>query len=133
MGMSSSFVTRAVRSISSISASRPSQTLEQRDLAELAAVETVAVWSETADGDREHLLCNNLATLLWLGQLADLELHVSLAGQQQLQLFHVRQQDAGLAAGCAHHLARADLLARVDGFAALLAANLGQAGLVVRA
>lgn len=25
--------------------------------------------------DREYLLCNNLATLLWLGQIADLELH----------------------------------------------------------
>ncbi len=25
--------------------------------------------------DREYLLCNNLATLLWLGQIADLEIH----------------------------------------------------------
>ena len=43
------------------------------------SVATVEVWSETADGDRLHLLCNNLSTLMWLGQLADLELHVSLA------------------------------------------------------
>lgn len=43
------------------------------------SVETVRLWSETAAGDRLHVLCNNLSTLMWLGQLADLELHASLA------------------------------------------------------
>lgn len=38
-------------------------------------VETVRLFSEHNEGDREYLMCNNLATLLWLGQLADIELH----------------------------------------------------------
>jgi bifunctional non-homologous end joining protein LigD len=38
-------------------------------------VETVRLFSEHNEGDQEYLLCNNLATLLWLGQLSDLELH----------------------------------------------------------
>jgi bifunctional non-homologous end joining protein LigD len=37
-------------------------------------LEQVTIFSEH-EGDRPYLLCNNLATLLWLGQLADLELH----------------------------------------------------------
>ncbi len=42
-------------------------------------VETVPVHSEGAAGDRDFLLCNNLATLLWLGQLANLEFHATMA------------------------------------------------------
>jgi bifunctional non-homologous end joining protein LigD len=42
-------------------------------------VEFITMFSETNEGDRPFLLCNNLPTLLWLGQLADLELHASLA------------------------------------------------------
>ncbi len=42
-------------------------------------VETALVYSEGGGGDREFLLCNNLATLLWLGQLANLEFHATLA------------------------------------------------------
>ncbi|MDA1062668.1 MAG: ATP-dependent DNA ligase, partial [Chloroflexi bacterium] len=42
-------------------------------------VETVRVHVDSSSGDQTAILCNNLATLLWLGQLADLELHVSLA------------------------------------------------------
>jgi bifunctional non-homologous end joining protein LigD len=43
-------------------------------------VETVAVFSEGAgDVDQDYVLVNNLPTLLWLGQLADLALHTSLA------------------------------------------------------
>ena len=42
-------------------------------------VETVPVHSEGASGDRDFLLCNNLATLLWLGQLANLEFHATMA------------------------------------------------------
>ena len=36
-------------------------------------VETVKAYSEQNDEDRELILCNNLATLLWFGQLATLE------------------------------------------------------------
>ncbi len=38
-------------------------------------VEVVDLFSEHNNADGEFLLCNNLPTLLWLGQLADLELH----------------------------------------------------------
>jgi bifunctional non-homologous end joining protein LigD len=38
-------------------------------------VDTVTVFSEHNGRDVEYLLCNNLPTLLWLGQLADIELH----------------------------------------------------------
>ena len=44
-----------------------------------AFVETAEVYVDSSRGDETALLCNNLATLLWLGQVADLELHVSLA------------------------------------------------------
>jgi bifunctional non-homologous end joining protein LigD len=37
-------------------------------------VQTVRLHSDQR-GDAEHLLCSNLATLLWLAQIADLELH----------------------------------------------------------
>ncbi|HEV7662064.1 MAG TPA: non-homologous end-joining DNA ligase, partial [Chloroflexota bacterium] len=38
-------------------------------------VETVRLWSDHSKGDGVYLLGNNLATLLWLGQVADIELH----------------------------------------------------------
>lgn len=38
-------------------------------------VETVEYFSEHADKNEEYMLCNNLATLLWCGQMASLELH----------------------------------------------------------
>jgi bifunctional non-homologous end joining protein LigD len=38
-------------------------------------VETVWLYSDHNKGDGEYLLGNNLATLLWLGQVADIELH----------------------------------------------------------
>ena len=38
-------------------------------------VETVSLWSNQNEGDGDYLICNNLPTLLWLGQLADIELH----------------------------------------------------------
>ncbi len=41
-------------------------------------VDTVRLYSDT-EGDRDFLLCNNLATLLWLSQIADIEWHASLA------------------------------------------------------
>lgn len=42
-----------------------------------AFVETAKVFTEKEGMDQDFLLCNNLATLLWLGQIADLELHTS--------------------------------------------------------
>ncbi len=38
-------------------------------------VDTVRLFSQQGEGDGEYMLCNNLATLLWLGQAAALELH----------------------------------------------------------
>ena len=38
-------------------------------------VGTVSLYSSHNEEDQEYLLCNNLPTLLWLGQLANLELH----------------------------------------------------------
>lgn len=38
-------------------------------------VETVMLFCEHNNADGEFILCNNLPTLIWLGQLADLELH----------------------------------------------------------
>jgi bifunctional non-homologous end joining protein LigD len=38
-------------------------------------VETTLLYSDQNKGDGEYLRVNNLATLLWLGQLADIELH----------------------------------------------------------
>lgn len=38
-------------------------------------MDTVSLFSEHKEGDQEYLVCNNLPTLLWLGQIADLELH----------------------------------------------------------
>ena len=38
-------------------------------------VETVKLFSSHNEGDVEYVMVNNLATLLWLGQLADIEMH----------------------------------------------------------
>jgi bifunctional non-homologous end joining protein LigD len=40
-------------------------------------VDSVWLFSEHGEGDQRYVLCNNLPTLLWLGQLADLELHTT--------------------------------------------------------
>jgi bifunctional non-homologous end joining protein LigD len=40
-------------------------------------VETLRAYTEHEKKDQNFLLCNNLATLIWLGQIADLELHTS--------------------------------------------------------
>jgi bifunctional non-homologous end joining protein LigD len=40
-------------------------------------VETRRVFTEQENKDQDFLVCNNLPTLLWLGQIADLELHTS--------------------------------------------------------
>ena len=39
-------------------------------------VETITVYSESRQENGEYLLCNNLPTLLWLGQMGTLEYHV---------------------------------------------------------
>ena len=41
-----------------------------------AFVQTITVFSEHKDESHEYLLCNNLATLLWLAQSGTLEFHV---------------------------------------------------------
>ena len=38
-------------------------------------VETIKLHSEHKGGETEYMLCNNLSTLLWLGQIANLEIH----------------------------------------------------------
>ncbi|HEU0072793.1 MAG TPA: non-homologous end-joining DNA ligase [Dehalococcoidia bacterium] len=38
-------------------------------------IETARIWSGSNQKSDDYILCNNLATLVWLGQLADLELH----------------------------------------------------------
>ncbi len=40
-------------------------------------VETVELFSEANKADGKFIICNNLPTLVWLGQIADLELHVT--------------------------------------------------------
>lgn len=40
-----------------------------------AFVETVRLYSDHNAGDGDYILCNNLPTLVWLGQIADLEFH----------------------------------------------------------
>ena len=39
-------------------------------------VDAMTVWSEHKDESHEYLVCNNLSTLLWLGQSGTLEFHV---------------------------------------------------------
>jgi bifunctional non-homologous end joining protein LigD len=38
-------------------------------------VRTVSIYSSSGDADGDYIICENLATLLWLGQMAGLELH----------------------------------------------------------
>jgi len=42
-------------------------------------VQTLEMYSDGEGGDQQFLLCNNLPTLLWLCQLADIEWHAQLA------------------------------------------------------
>lgn len=37
--------------------------------------ETVGIYSDSAKKAKRHLMCNNLATLLWLGQMSTIEIH----------------------------------------------------------
>ena len=40
-----------------------------------AFVDTTMIWSGHNEQNGEYIMCNNLATLVWLAQIADLELH----------------------------------------------------------
>lgn len=61
-----------------------------------AFADTVAAYSDTNAGDQTYILCNNLSTLLWLGQMADLALHTSLARvAPEPDAFHLPESYAG--------------------------------------
>jgi bifunctional non-homologous end joining protein LigD len=42
-------------------------------------VDRVKLFSSSNEGDQEYIVCNNIQTLVWLAQLADIELHASMA------------------------------------------------------
>jgi len=42
-------------------------------------VDRVSIWSESSQSDGEYVLVNNVQTLIWLAQLADIEIHVWMA------------------------------------------------------
>jgi bifunctional non-homologous end joining protein LigD len=48
-------------------------------------VKTTAVWSGRTEREIDYCLCQDLPTLVWLGNLADLELHPSLSRARALQ------------------------------------------------
>jgi len=48
-------------------------------------VETAPVWSGRNEGEIDYCICNDRATLIWLAQLAALELHPSLSRAPEIQ------------------------------------------------
>lgn len=42
-------------------------------------VDRVRLYSSHTEGDQEYIVCNNIQTLVWLAQLADVEMHASMA------------------------------------------------------
>jgi bifunctional non-homologous end joining protein LigD len=48
-------------------------------------VQTTAVWSDRTEREIDYCLCQDVATLVWLGNLADLELHPSLSRADELE------------------------------------------------
>ena len=48
-------------------------------------VQTTAVWSGRTEREIDYCLCQDLPTLVWLGNLADLELHPSLSHARELR------------------------------------------------
>jgi bifunctional non-homologous end joining protein LigD len=48
-------------------------------------VQTAAVWSGRTEREIDYCLCQDLPTLVWLGNLADLELHPSLSHAKALE------------------------------------------------
>ena len=58
--------------------------------------ETVRLFSSAAEGDVDYLVVNNLATLIWLAQLADLELHPWLSRTAiEPEAAHLRESFTG--------------------------------------
>jgi bifunctional non-homologous end joining protein LigD len=58
-----------------------------------AFVETARIWSGSNQKSDDYILCNNLQTLIWLGQLADLELHAWMSRTDPEPDAHGRGQD----------------------------------------
>src|SRR6266513_6404635 len=48
-------------------------------------VKTAPVWSDTNNAEIQYCLANDLPTLVWAANLADLELHTSLARRNHLE------------------------------------------------
>jgi bifunctional non-homologous end joining protein LigD len=48
-------------------------------------VDTAAIWSEREDGEINFCVCNDLPTLVWVAQLASLELHPSLSLAERME------------------------------------------------
>jgi bifunctional non-homologous end joining protein LigD len=48
-------------------------------------VATAPVWSGRNEGDIDYCLCNDRATLIWMAQLAALELHPSLSHAEEIE------------------------------------------------
>ena len=48
-------------------------------------VETAAIWSSREDGEISFCVCDDLPTLVWVAQLASLELHPSLSLAERMQ------------------------------------------------
>ncbi len=48
-------------------------------------VQTAPVWSGRNEGEIDYCLCNDRATLIWMAQLAALELHPSLSLAEQIE------------------------------------------------
>jgi bifunctional non-homologous end joining protein LigD len=48
-------------------------------------VDTAAIWSEREDGEINFCVCNDLPTLVWVAQLASLELHPSLSLTERME------------------------------------------------
>ncbi len=48
-------------------------------------VETAAIWSGRNEGDIDYCVCDDRATLIWMAQLASLELHPSLSRAKEIE------------------------------------------------
>ena len=82
-------------------------------------VQTTAVWSGHSEREIDYCLCQDLPTLVWLGNLADLELHPSLSCARALECPRTLAFDldpgppAGIAQCCEVALQLRDLFAEL--------------------
>jgi bifunctional non-homologous end joining protein LigD len=67
-----------------------------------AFVETATIFSETKGSDDEYLLCNNLATLVWLAEMGVLEIHAWHSRVRADDASAVRSPSSGSAANLAN-------------------------------